>query len=48
MSLMEASFFYNDFSALIAEVDAAELCENVRAIDTPEEISTCFHSSNDL
>ena len=48
MSLIEASFFYNDFSELFAEVHAAELSENVKAIDTHEEILTCSDTQSDL
>ena len=48
MSLMEAAFFYNDFSELFAEVNAAELSGNVEAINTHEEILSCFDTSFDL
>jgi hypothetical protein len=48
MSLIEAAFFYNSFSDLFAEVNAAELCENVEAKSAHEEICTCVESSNAL
>jgi hypothetical protein len=48
MSLIEASYFYNDFSELFAEVNAVELSENVKATDTHEEILTCFGTQSDL
>lgn len=48
MSLIEASYFYNDFSVLFAEVHEAELSENVGDTNTQEEILSCFGDSGDL
>ena len=48
MSITEAAFFYNDFSALFAEINAAELSENVEGTIPHEEILTCFDTQSDL
>ena len=48
MSITEAAFFYNDFSALFAEINATELSENVEATIPHKEILTCFYNQSDL
>lgn len=48
MSITEAAFFYNDFSALFAEINAAELSENVEVTIPQDKILTCFDNQSDL
>lgn len=48
MSLIEASFFYNDFSELFQELHAAELSENVEVTNAHEKILTCSDTQSDL
>ena len=48
MSATEAAFFYNDFSALFAEINAAELSENVEVTIPQDKILTCFDNQSDL
>lgn len=48
MSQLEASYFYNDFSDLFAEINAAELSENVEATNAHEKILACSDTQSDL
>lgn len=42
MSTMEAAFFYNDFSELFAEINVAELSENVEVTIPQDKNSDLF------
>lgn len=48
MSQLEAAYFYNDFSDLFAEINAAELFENIEATSAHKEILSCSDTQSDL